>query len=110
VPRLPQQAAAWSWRLRLVVIVVYLGSGPPFRLNCARLRQPPVVGRMVKLHPLAIILVLAVGGIVTGIPGAIVAVPATAVIFFAGRSCGRSRSHGRRPAAGSRLGAPGGGR
>jgi len=39
-----------------------------------------VVGRRVKLHPLATIVVLAVGGIVAGIPGAVVAVPITAVI------------------------------
>jgi predicted PurR-regulated permease PerM len=42
--------------------------------------QPLVVGRMVRLHPLAIILVLAVGGVVGGIPGAIVAVPTAAAI------------------------------
>jgi predicted PurR-regulated permease PerM len=38
---------------------------------------------VLRLHPLAIILVLAVGGIVAGIPGAIVAVPATAVVVYA---------------------------
>ncbi len=42
-----------------------------------------VVGRIVRLHPLAIILVLAVGGIVAGIAGAIVAVPAAAAISHA---------------------------
>jgi predicted PurR-regulated permease PerM len=47
------------------------------------LLQPLVVGRIVKLHPLAIILVLAVGAIVAGIPGAIVAVPFAAVITYA---------------------------
>jgi len=47
------------------------------------LLQPLVVGRLVKLHPLSIILVLAVGGIIAGIPGAIVAVPLTAVITYA---------------------------
>jgi predicted PurR-regulated permease PerM len=47
------------------------------------LLQPLVVGRIVKLHPLAIILVLAVGGIVAGIPGAIVAVPFAAVVTYA---------------------------
>jgi predicted PurR-regulated permease PerM len=47
------------------------------------LLQPLVVGRIVRLHPLAIILVLAVGGIVAGIAGAIVAVPAAAAISYA---------------------------
>ncbi len=42
-----------------------------------------MVGRIVRLHPLAIILVLAVGGIVAGIAGAIVAVPAAAAICYA---------------------------
>jgi predicted PurR-regulated permease PerM len=49
----------------------------------SHLLQPLVVGRAVRLHPLAIILSLAVGGVVAGIPGAIVAVPAAAVITYA---------------------------
>jgi predicted PurR-regulated permease PerM len=49
----------------------------------AHLLQPLVVGRIVKLHPLAIILVLAVGAVIAGIPGAIVAVPLAAVITYA---------------------------
>ena len=47
------------------------------------LLQPLVVGRIIKLHPLAIILALAVGGIIAGIPGAIIAVPTAAVITYA---------------------------
>ncbi len=46
----------------------------------SHLLQPLVVGRIVRLHPLAIILVLAVGGVVAGIPGAVVAVPVAAAI------------------------------
>ena len=46
----------------------------------AHLLQPQVVGKMIRLHPLAVILSLAVGGIVAGIPGAVVAVPIVAVI------------------------------
>ena len=46
----------------------------------SHLLQPLVVGRIIRLHPLAIILVLAVGGIVAGIPGAVVAVPVAAAI------------------------------
>jgi len=49
----------------------------------SHLLQPLVVGRIIRLHPLAIIVVLAVGGIVAGIPGAIVAVPAAAVVTYA---------------------------
>ena len=45
--------------------------------------QPLVVGRWVHFHPLAIILVISVGGVVAGIPGAAVAVPTAAVIYRA---------------------------
>nr|BFE81559.1 hypothetical protein GCM10020093_041600 [Planobispora longispora] len=45
--------------------------------------QPLIVGRALNFHPLAIILVLAVGGIVGGIAGAAVAVPVAAVIYRA---------------------------
>src|ERR1700722_19142605 len=44
------------------------------------LLQPQVVGRIVRLHPLAVILALAVGSVVAGIPGAVVAVPIAAAI------------------------------
>jgi putative heme transporter len=41
----------------------------------------PLVGRLIRLHPLAVILALAVGGTVAGIRGAaIVAVPAAGII------------------------------
>ncbi len=46
------------------------------------LLQPLVMGRIIKLHPLAIILVLAVGAVIAGIPGAIIAVPVAAVITY----------------------------
>ncbi|MBO3748087.1 AI-2E family transporter [Streptosporangiaceae bacterium NEAU-GS5] len=45
--------------------------------------QPLIVGRALEFHPLAIILVLAVGGVVGGIAGAAIAVPVTAVIYRA---------------------------
>jgi predicted PurR-regulated permease PerM len=45
--------------------------------------QPLIVGRALRFHPLAIILVLSVGGILAGIAGAVVAVPVAAVIYRA---------------------------
>ncbi|WP_214415387.1 AI-2E family transporter [Sphaerisporangium fuscum] len=45
--------------------------------------QPLIVGRAVKFHPLAIIIVLAVGGILGGIAGAAIAVPVAAVVYRA---------------------------
>jgi predicted PurR-regulated permease PerM len=50
------------------------------------LLQPLVVGRMVRLHPLAVILVLGVGTVMAGIAGAVVAVPITAAISSAMRA------------------------
>src|SRR6266566_1314754 len=44
------------------------------------LLQPQVVGRVIRLHPLAVILSLAVGGVLAGIADAVVAVPIVAVI------------------------------
>lgn len=52
----------------------------------AHLIQPQVVGRVVHLHPLAVILVLAVAGLVAGIPGAVVAIPVTAALTSASRA------------------------
>ena len=59
----------------------------------SHLLQPLVVGRIVRLHPLAIILVLAVGGIVAGIAGAIVAVPAAAATTIVRRLPVRALAH-----------------
>jgi predicted PurR-regulated permease PerM len=53
------------------------------------LLQPQVVGKMVRLHPLAVILVLAVAGVVAGIAGAVVAVPITAALTSAIRALQR---------------------
>jgi predicted PurR-regulated permease PerM len=43
--------------------------------------QPAIMGKAVKLHPLVIILALAIGGIQAGIIGAVLAVPVAAVIW-----------------------------
>lgn len=57
------------------------------------LLQPFLLGRMVAVHPLAVVLAVATGVLVGGIPGAIVAVPLVAVtnsagLYLAGRSRG----------------------
>lgn len=49
----------------------------------SHLLQPLVVGRMVRLHPLAVILAIATGTYVAGVAGAVIAVPLTAVIYRA---------------------------
>jgi len=64
----------------LVAAVILLGVFVIANQLEGHLLQPQIIGRMVRLHPLAIILVLAVGGVVGGIPGAVVAVPTAAAI------------------------------
>jgi len=68
-----------GWIAAVVLLVVFLVE---HQIE-GQLLQPLVVGRIVRLHPLAIILALAVGGIVAGLAGAIVAVPAAAAITYA---------------------------
>jgi predicted PurR-regulated permease PerM len=58
----------------------------------AHLLQPQVVGKMIRLHPLAVILSLAAGGVLAGVPGAVVAVPIVAVITRALPELRRSES------------------
>jgi len=47
----------------------------------AHVLQPFVVGRYVRLHPMAVAIAIATGGVVEGIAGAILAVPLVAVIY-----------------------------
>jgi predicted PurR-regulated permease PerM len=68
-----------GWIAAVVLVVIFILEN---QLE-SHLLQPVVVGRMVRLHPLAIILVLAVGGVVAGIPGAVVAVPTAAALVRA---------------------------
>lgn len=42
--------------------------------------QPFILGRMVRVHPLAVVLAVAIGTLTAGIPGAVVAVPLIAVL------------------------------
>ena len=56
--------------------------------------QPFLMGRMVRVHPLAVVLVIAVGGLTAGIFGALIAVPLAAVVnnvanYLAGRRTAR---------------------
>ena len=71
--------ATRGWVAALVLVVVFILEN---QLE-SHLLQPFVVGRMVRFHPLAIILVLAVGGVAGGIAGAVVAVPLAVALFRA---------------------------
>jgi predicted PurR-regulated permease PerM len=68
--------AAKGWILALVVLGVLIVMN---QLE-SHVLQPQVVGKMVHLHPLAVILVLAIGGVVAGIYGAVIAVPLAAAV------------------------------
>ena len=68
--------AAKGWVAAVILLVVLIIED---QLE-GHLLQPQVVGRVIRLHPLAIILSLAVGGVLAGIAGAVVAVPIVAVI------------------------------
>jgi predicted PurR-regulated permease PerM len=68
-----------GWIAALVLVAIFIIEN---QLE-GHLLQPLVVGRMVRLHPLAVILVLAVGGVIAGIPGAAVAVPTAAALVKA---------------------------
>ncbi|CAM5307581.1 AI-2E family transporter [Streptomyces badius] len=62
--------------------------------------QPFILGRAVRVHPLAVVLAVATGGLVAGIGGAVVAVPLVAVInTVVGylRSYGEPGERGRQP-------------
>ncbi|MFI1185373.1 AI-2E family transporter [Streptomyces californicus] len=59
--------------------------------------QPFILGRAVRVHPLAVVLAVATGGLVAGIGGAVVAVPLVAVVnTVVGylRSYGQPGEHG----------------
>jgi predicted PurR-regulated permease PerM len=74
--------ATQGWVAALILLGVFVVEN---QLE-SHLLQPQIIGRAVRLHPLEVIIVLAVGGIVAGIPGAIVAVPTAAVVAAAWRS------------------------
>lgn len=68
----------------------------------AHVLQPFVVGRYVRIHPLAVVLSLAAGGLLFGIVGAVIAVPVVATInsaIRAGRAVAARRENGSAPGA-----------
>jgi predicted PurR-regulated permease PerM len=65
----------------------------------AHILQPFVVGRYVRIHPLAVVLSLAAGAILFGIVGAFIAVPVVATVNSAVRAALRARDYA--PAGGA---------
>jgi len=60
--------------------------------------QPILVGRYVRLHPMAVAVAIAGGGVLEGIPGAVIAVPFVAVVYavlrFLATGEDQTRHHG----------------
>ena len=56
--------------------------------------QPLIMRRTVRLHPLTIVYVLSIGGLLYGIAGAVVAVPVTAVVYAVGIAVAAQRATG----------------
>jgi putative heme transporter len=69
----------------IVMLVVVLGAN----LLLENLVEPKVMGRTLDIHPLLVLIVTAVGGIVGGLVGLILAVPFTVITL---RALGRARS------------------
>ncbi|MGW9408901.1 AI-2E family transporter [Streptomyces diastaticus] len=86
---IPLVGAVVSGALAVVVALVTQGVGTALLVLVVVLAvqqieghilQPFILGRAVRVHPLAVVLAVAAGGLVGGIGGAVVAVPLVAVI------------------------------
>lgn len=75
----------------LAVVVALVTNGPVTALLAlavvlvvqqieSHILQPFILGRLVRVHPLAVVLSVTGGGLVAGIPGAVVSVPLVAVL------------------------------
>jgi len=63
-----------------VVALIMLGVVLLVQLLEGHILQPFLIGKAVKIHPLAIVFAVAIGSIIAGIPGALFAVPFVAVL------------------------------
>lgn len=79
----------------LAVVVAFVGAGPVPALVtlglvlviqqvAANVLQPLILGRSVALHPIVVVVALAVGSILAGVAGLFVAVPLTGVVAAVG--------------------------
>ncbi|MEU3722044.1 AI-2E family transporter [Streptomyces sp. NPDC031705] len=98
----------------LAVVVALVTQGPVIALAVlgvvlavqqieGHVLQPFILGRAVRVHPLAVVLAVAAGGMIAGIGGAVVAVPLVAVtntVVVYLRAYSRERNHGAGAASG----------
>lgn len=103
---IPVVGAVVSGGLAVFVALVYLGPVPALIMLGivilvqqveGHVLQPLLVGAAVKVHPLAVVLAVAIGGYTAGIAGALFAVPLVAVlnvmIGYIGRGEWRTKPH-----------------
>ena len=102
------RSSARSSRGSVAVLVALVANGPVAALIVlgiiiavmqleGHVLQPLLLGRAVKLHPLAVVLAIAAGLVVAGIAGALLAVPLLAVLNSGIRSLRSDRRPARRP-------------
>lgn len=86
---IPVVGAVFTGVIAVFVALVYLGPIPAIVMLGVvilvqqiegHVLQPFVMGNAVKVHPLAVVLAVATGGIIGGIPGALFAVPFVATV------------------------------
>lgn len=79
-PWSPASSRWWSpcWPKGLVYALLTLGLLVAVNQLEAHLLQPLVMGRAVSIHPLAVVLAIATGGVLAGVVGALLAVPTVA--------------------------------
>jgi predicted PurR-regulated permease PerM len=87
-----------------VVAIIMLGVVVGVQQLEAHVLQPFLMGRAVRVHPLAVILSIAAGVVIAGIVGALIAVPTVAVLntivsHLAGNDLDPEPPHRRRPPA-----------
>ncbi|GAA3761102.1 AI-2E family transporter [Microbacterium kribbense] len=79
-----------GWLIALWMLVVVLG----VQQLEGHILQPLLMGSAVKVHPLAVVLVVAGGAMIGGIPGALFAVPLAAFVNVVGVYLSRRGSYG----------------
>lgn len=103
---IPVVGAVFTGVIAVFVALVYLGPVPALIMLGVvilvqqlegHVLQPFVMGNAVKVHPLAVVLAVATGGLIGGIPGALFAVPVVAtfnvVIGYIARGEWREHPH-----------------
>lgn len=103
---IPVVGAVATGVIAVFIALVYLGPVPALIMIGivilvqqleGHVLQPFVMGNAVKVHPLAVVLAVATGGLIGGIPGALFAVPLVAtlnvMVGYIGRGDWRSNPH-----------------